>query len=45
MLSHEMPETAAQRQPGNAGVADDPARGGQPHLLRGKVELAPEDPA
>src|SRR5215216_1239205 len=40
-----MPEPAAQCQTGDAGVADDPARGGESNLLRGQVELAPEDPA
>ena len=45
VLAHEVPEPAAERQPADAGVADDPAGGGEPELLGGAVELAPEDAA
>src|SRR5687768_8242793 len=43
MLAHEMPESTTERQPANAGVADDAAGGGEPELLGGAVELTPED--
>ena len=45
VLAHEVPEPAAERQPADAGVADDAARGGEPERLGGAVELAPEEPA
>jgi hypothetical protein len=43
--AHGVPEAAAQGQPADAGVADDPGRGGQPEPLGGAVQLAQQDSA
>src|SRR5215472_15267654 len=40
-----MAKVAAQRQPADPGVADDPAGGGEGERLRGSVELAPQNAA
>ena len=45
VLAHQVPEPAAKRQSGDAGVADDSARRGQGVLLGGAIELAPEHAA
>ena len=38
-------DAATERQPGDAGVADDPDRADEPVLLRRDVELAEQRPA
>ncbi len=44
-LAHQVPEAAAERQPTDPRVADDPARRGEPEPLRRAVELSPQHPA
>src|SRR3712207_8620907 len=41
VLAHQVAEPAAERQAGDAGVADDAAGGGEPLRLGGAVDLAP----
>jgi hypothetical protein len=43
--AHRVAQPAAQGEPADAGVADDPAGGGQPDLLGGPVELPPQHAA
>ena len=41
VLAGQVAEAAAEREPADAGRADDPARGGEPVLVGGAVDLAP----
>ena len=41
VLRGEVSDAAAERQPGDAGGADDPARRREPERLRGRVEVEP----
>src|SRR4051812_28507398 len=43
MLAHEPADTAAEREPGNSCVADNPASRGEAEALGLAVEFAPED--
>jgi hypothetical protein len=43
VLSLKPAEAAAERQAGDAGMGDDPARGREPESLALAVELAPKD--
>ena len=45
VLPHQPPDPAAEGQPCNAGMGDDPADGGQAEELRLAVELAQSTPA
>ena len=45
VLAHEEADAAAEREPGDAGVADDAARGGQTVRLRLVVDVAPQGTA
>jgi hypothetical protein len=40
VLAHQPPDAAAEREPGDSGVGDDPGWGGQPERLRLPIELA-----
>jgi hypothetical protein len=44
-LAHGVPKATAEGEPADAGVADDPGRGGQPEPLGGPVQLPEQDPA
>ena len=41
VLAHEVPETAAERQPADPDVTDGSSRGGKAEALCGEVELRP----
>ena len=43
VLAHDPADPAAERQPGDAGVRDDPGRHREPERLRLPVELAEQD--
>src|SRR4029453_3571145 len=45
MLAHEEADAAAERKPGDSGVADDPACGGQTVGLGLAVDVAPQSTA
>lgn len=45
MASHQPADAPTQGHPGDAGLGDDPAGGGQPERLGGGVQLTPSQPA